>query len=229
MSLLSIIIPVLNEENNILKLLEHIKAASFDYKNIEIICIDGGSSDQTIVHLKNSEVSYKITSKGRATQMNTGAKMANGDILYFLHADTFPPKHFDLHIRNAVLKNWQAGCFRMQFTPSNIFLDFFAFLARFNLPICRGGDQSLFVTKNLFKTINGFNNTYKIYEDVEFTNRLYKLVNFKILKSKVITSSRRYQQKGFLKLQYHFGIIHLKNLMGKDPKELHNYYLKHIA
>ncbi|GGG36042.1 glycosyl hydrolase [Croceivirga lutea] len=229
MSLLSIIIPVLNEENNILKLLEHLKAASFDFNNIEIICVDGGSTDQTIVQLKNSEIPFKISKKGRALQMNAGAEMAKGKILYFLHADTLPPKHFDLHIRNAVLKNWQAGCFRMQFAPSNLFLDFFAFLAQFNLPICRGGDQSLFITKSLFDSNYGFNTTYKIYEDVEFTNRLYKHVNFKILKSKVITSSRRYQQKGFLKLQYHFGIIHLKNLLGKGPNDLHNYYQKYIA
>ena len=100
---LSIIIPILNEEENIGKLLGHLIEYSLKENISEIIVVDGGSSDNSESIVKQFEqITFLKSEKGRAKQMNAGAKNAKGNILYFLHADSFPPKHFDQLIINEV-------------------------------------------------------------------------------------------------------------------------------
>lgn len=225
---ISIIIPVLNEEQTIGALITHLKNNSCNSNIKEILVIDGGSNDNTVSIAKQYDVVVLLSKKGRAKQMNYGAKNATGDILYFLHADTFPPKKFDWNIIKAIENGHESGCYRMCFDTRNLFLKFFASLTTFNFLICRGGDQSLFVTTTIFEKLKGYNEAYFIYEDTEFISRLYKCTNFKVLPQKVITSARKYEQNGTLRLQYHFGVIHLKNKLGAPPKKLHHYYEKHI-
>jgi len=226
---ISVIIPVFNEELCIEKLLVHIKNNSSSKNIKEVLVVDGGSTDKTIFLSERQNVKILHSDKGRAKQMNVGAKNATGDILYFLHADTFPPKNFDTLIIDAFSKNKKTGCFRMKFDSQSNFLQFFAWFTRLNHKICRGGDQSLFICKDLFASMNGFNEDYIIYEDGEFIERLYKKTSFSILPEKVTTSARKYEQKGMLRLQYHFGIIHLKKGLGKSPEELYAYYKRNIA
>lgn len=226
---ISIIIPVLNEEAYIAKLLQYIQENS-SAKNIkEILVVDGGCTDDTVEIASDFGAIVLPSEKGRAKQMNYGAAQAKGNVLYFLHADTFPPKNFDKYILKAVVNGDEAGCFRMQFDSKNKFLSFFSWFSRINHKICRGGDQSLFVTRRLFRKTKGFNENYIIYEDSEFIGRLYKRTNFKVLRQRVITSARKYEQRGTVKLQFHFGIIHLKNLMGAGPDNLYEYYRRKIA
>ncbi|NJB71869.1 rSAM/selenodomain-associated transferase 2 [Saonia flava] len=225
---ISIIIPVLNEEENIGKLLSYIKNNSSPKNIKEILVVDGGSKDKTVTISNTHAVNILHSEKGRPIQMNLGAKNAKGDILYFLHADTLPPKNFDESIVKAVKSGYNSGCFRMCFDTKNPFLRFFAALTRLNHKICRGGDQSLFVKKSIFNQLNGYNESYLIYEDTEFIGRLYGVTNFIVLPEKVITSARKYRKNGAFRLQFHFGMIHLKNLLGANPKELHSYYKKHI-
>lgn len=226
---ISIIIPVLNESVHISTLLDHLAANSSTANIKEIIVVDGGSTDNTIALAKAKGAIVISCEKGRAKQMNTGAKVATGALLYFLHADTYPPKNFDLYILNAYKHNISSGCFRMKFNTSKKFLQFFAWFSRINLKLCRGGDQSLFILKVLFQKTGGFNESYIIYEDTEFIGRLYKISNFKVLPQHVITSARKYDQLGSLKLQYHFAVIHLKNLLGFGPDHLYKYYQKKIV
>jgi len=169
------------------------------------------------------------SNKGRAAQMNLGAAKAQGAVLYFLHADTLPPKDFDKHILKAIKDSYEAGCFQMKFDSDSRFLSFFAWFSRLNYKLCRGGDQSLFITKHLFENLNGFNEAYRIYEDNEFISRLYDHTRFKVLPQHVKTSARRYDNKGLFALQYHFGVMHLKNRLGEGPEELYQYYKEHIA
>lgn len=225
---LSIIIPVLNEEKIIDKLLQYLEAVCPNSNKIEILVVDGGSNDNTVSIARKSNTKLFFSEKGRAKQLNTGAKNAKGDVLYFLHADTYPPKNYHTQIKLAFNQGFESGCFRMQFDSKNLFLRFFGFLTRFNFLICRGGDQSLFVSKGLFEKTGGFNEEYVIYEDVELISRLYKQSRFKILPHTVITSARKYRKKGWLKLQYHFGIIHLKNFMGEGPEALLKYYRQNV-
>ncbi|MDP5229792.1 MAG: TIGR04283 family arsenosugar biosynthesis glycosyltransferase [Cellulophaga sp.] len=226
---ISIIIPVLNEANCIGELLLYLKENCQLNSVHEIIVVDGGSTDDTTTIASKHGATVINSEKGRAKQLNTGAAFARGSILYFLHVDTFPPKHFDERIIAAIEKGSQVGCFQMKFDTDSPFLNFFAWFTRLNYKICRGGDQSLFITKDLFLKTKGFNEQYIIYEDNEFIGRLYKIAPFSILPFKVKTSARKYQEKGEIRLQYHFGIIHLKNFLGVPPEKLHEYYKRKIA
>lgn len=228
-SQISIIIPTLNEATRIASLLTYLQENSSARNIREILVVDGGSTDDTLEMASDFGAIVHSAEKGRAKQMNLGARKAKGKILYFLHADTLPPRYFDTSILEAVSKQHEAGCFRMKFDTSNWFLSFFSWFSRINLKICRGGDQSLYVTKRLFGETKGFDEAYVVYEDTEFIGRLYEKSDFKVLPQRVITSARKYQQKGTVKLQYHFGIIHLKNLLGAGPEELYEYYRQKIA
>ena len=226
---ISIIIPTLNEALHIAPLLTYLQENS-SAKNIrEILVVDGGSADDTLEIASDFGAIPLRSEKGRAKQMNVGARKAKGKILYFLHADTRPPKDFDTFILEAVSKGDEAGCFRMKFDTANGFLSFFSWFSRINLKICRGGDQSLYVTKPLFRDTQGFNEDYIVFEDSEFIGRLYQRTNFKVLRQRVVTSARKYRENGTVKLQYHFGIIHLKNILGAGPEELYDYYKRKIA
>ncbi|SHG48961.1 TIGR04283 family arsenosugar biosynthesis glycosyltransferase [Flagellimonas flava] len=225
---ISIIIPVLNEEKILGSVLNNLKKTSTSGKVKEVICVDGGSTDSTVTVAKNYGATVLGSRRGRAKQLNFGAKHATGDILYFLHADTLTPKNFDLQILKAVQDGFETGCFRMEFDTKNPILRFFAYLSRLNYTLCRGGDQSLFIKRELFEKTNGFDENYLIYEDTEFITRLYQETAFKILPDTVLTSARKYREKGWLRVQFHFAMIHLKNYMGAKPEELYQYYQRNI-
>ncbi|MEL6483210.1 MAG: TIGR04283 family arsenosugar biosynthesis glycosyltransferase [Bacteroidota bacterium] len=228
-SQISVVIPVWNEAKGIGALLNHLKDAESPQGNVlEVICVDGGSTDGTLEVLETKDVKLVSSEKGRAKQMNAGAQQAQGDILYFLHADTYPPKNFDTYILDAIQNQSVAGCFRMQFDTRNPILRFFAWLSRINHTLCRGGDQSLFIQKDAFLASGGFNESYRIYEDTEFITRLYAENPFTILPHHVVTSARKYREKGWLKVQFHFAMIHLKNYLGAGPEELYQYYRKNL-
>ena len=154
---ISIIIPTLNESAHIGGLLTHLNQNAHKRGRLEILVVDGGSSDDTQQIAIAHGARFICADRGRAVQMNTGAQMAQGSILYFLHADTLPPAQFDQLILNKLSNTCQAGSFRMQFDHNSRFLGLFAWLTRWNFPICRGGDQSLFLTKSLFESSGGFN------------------------------------------------------------------------
>ena len=115
-------------------------------RDIEIIIIDGGSDDKTIEVANVFSVRILQSSKrSRAIQMNLGAQNANGEILYFLHADAIPPKTVFQDIVKEVNKGFKLGGFRFRFDSKKILLKLNAWFTRFPFLICRGGDQSMFV------------------------------------------------------------------------------------
>lgn len=227
MSGISVIIPTLNEAQNIVHLLEHLKEHSVIMP--EIIVVDGGSSDETIALAKAHSVNVISATKGRAAQMNAGARIARNEILYFLHADSFPPKHYDVLIRKEVSQWNEAGCFRMQFDSSHWWLQLAGWFTQFEWRACRGGDQSQFITQNLFDELGGFDESFTIYEDNDLINKLYARDEFVVIQERLTTSARRYKSNGTWKLQYHFWAIYIKKWLGASPKELFQYYQKHIV
>lgn len=259
---IAIIIPILNEEETIGKLIQHLLDYSSAKNVSEIIIVDGGSTDgsKAIVnsfisersqlqshqskntasqdidpHFRedrvnvHSRIRYIISQKGRAIQMNTGTKIASASILYFLHADSFPPKNFDQHIIDQVEKGNQAGCFRLQFDSRHWWLRLASWLTQFHWRACRGGDQSQFITRRLFDDIGGYDEHYTIYEDNMLINELFARNQFVVINKKLQTSARRYRKHGIWKLQYHFWVIYIKKWFGADAQTLLAYYQKHIC
>nr|WP_321221928.1 glycosyltransferase family 2 protein [uncultured Psychroserpens sp.] len=177
---------------------------------------------KTAIRLISSE-------KGRAKQLNKGARNAFGDILYFLHADSFPPKNFDKLIISEVQKGNKAGCFRMQFDSNHWWLRLASWLTQFSWRACRGGDQSQFITRELFDDIGGYDENYIIYEDNILINELFARKQFVVINKKLKTSARLYRRHGVWKLQYHFWTIYVKKWFGASADELLAYYKKHIC
>ena len=227
---ISIIIPVYNEEDNIAKLLDQLTKDSSEKYIKEIIIVDGGSNDNSLKIIDRYEKIKLLTSlKGRAKQMNIGASIASADILYFLHADSLPPIDFDRKIIAEVINANLAGCFRLRFLKDDHFLlKISQWFTRFNFNLFRGGDQSLFINKDLFLELNGFDERYTIFEDCELISRIYRKKNFKIIADYVYTSERRFRDNGVWKLHFNFLMIHIKFWMGLTPEKLHAYYLKNI-
>ena len=205
--MISIIIPVLNEASTIDNLLDDIYKKGTLQNISQIIVVDGGSKDNTIelaaAFSEKLPLNILKSNIGRAKQMNVGAQSATGSILYFLHADTILPKNFDSQIISEYQKGNVAGCFRMKFDSNHPILKLSQWFTRFNFKSCRGGDQSLYITKEIFEKLGGYNEAYSVYEDCEFINRIYDQYHFTIIKDYVTTSSRRYAKNGTLNLQYH--------------------------
>jgi rSAM/selenodomain-associated transferase 2 len=230
MSRISIIIPILNEAETIPGLLDHLVTNSSKKNIADIIVVDGGSTDDSMILISQfSEVNLLSSAKGRAKQMNLGAKHATGDILYFLHADSIPPINFDQHIINEVENGNAAGCFKMKFDSNHWWLKLAGWLTQFRWRACRGGDQSQFITKRLFEELNGFNEQFLIYEDNDLINKLYARNQFVIIQEWITTSARKYENNGIWKLQYHFWAIYVKIWFGASPKDLYDYYKKNIV
>lgn len=229
MNKISIVIPILNEEATIGKLLNHLIENSSPQNISDIIVVDGGSTDHSDSIVKQfDQVSFLKSEKGRAKQMNIGAQKATGTILYFLHADSFPPKHFDQLIIDEVKKGNHAGCFKMKFNSKHWWLKLAGWLTQFRWRACRGGDQSQFITKALFETIGGFDERFVVYEDNDLINKLYALKQFVVVQECITTSARRYETNGIWTLQYHFWMIYIKKWLGASADELSSYYKKYI-
>lgn len=225
---ISIIIPVLNEEATIVALLQFLKQNSTSENIAEILVVDGGSDDNTLDIVKSSEAVLITSAKGRAKQMNAGVKQATGDVFYFLHADSFPPKGFDQFILEEVNKGNKAGCFQMRFNHNHWWLKLASWLTKFRWRACRGGDQSQFITRTLFDKIGGYDESYTIYEDNILINELYKRKQFVVIPQWLTTSARRYEQAGIWKLQYHFWTIYVKKWFGASADDIYDYYLNNI-
>lgn len=224
---ISIIIPTCNEEAIIARSLQTLLAITERSEGIEIIVSDA-SSDRTPDILSRFPVMLCRSAKGRAMQMNNGARLAGGDILYFLHADTLPPETFIDDIRSAAASGKKAGCFRMSFDDDHPVMTLFGWFTQFPLMICRGGDQSLFIDRKLFAAIEGFDETMLIMEDYNIIDRIEQHQQFHILEQQVTTSARKYHRNGIIRLQIIFGTLHLMYALGFDQESIIRHYRENI-
>ncbi|MCI5080216.1 MAG: glycosyltransferase, partial [Saprospiraceae bacterium] len=111
----SIIIPVLNEAENITRLVNRLTNCGEQYVK-DLLVVDGGSEDDTVALAEKAGAKVLVSPrKGRAAQMNYGAAHSQGDILYFVHGDTLPPECYMDEIIKAVEENYPIGCFRFKF------------------------------------------------------------------------------------------------------------------
>lgn len=222
---ISIIIPVLNEENFILKTLKNLP------KNeaIEVIVIDGGSKDNTVQLVQNMGIKIiKLTQASRSLQMNQGALLATGNILLFLHADTILPQGYDELILNGFSNSKiVGGAFKLKIDLSLFSLRLIEILVNwrsqiFSIPY---GDQGIFVKTSVFREIGGFTN-FPIMEDFEFMQKLNKRGKIIIVSAKVVTSGRRWQKLGVVKTTLINQLIILGYYLGISPHKLVQWYNK---
>lgn len=204
----SVIIPILNEANNLPALLKHILILNPTPQ--QVILVDGGSTDSSIktvqAFINNLPFNISLTIKwqviesvaGRAVQMNTGAAVATGDILLFLHADTQLPNDAIKKITQAI-KQADWGRFDVCLNSRNPVLWIVSAMmnTRSRLTGIATGDQAIFIKKSLFEQIEGYPKQ-PLMEDIELCKRLKSIAKPACLKDKVITSARRWQQHGTL-------------------------------
>lgn len=210
--MISIIIPVFNEEKGLNDCLSKVFAQSGDY---QVIIVDGGSVDKTLEQAKSWPNAIVISSsKGRGNQMNAGVKVAKGDWLLFLHADTF----LELETIEKLLKiisqtDLQVGCFWHKFDSKHPWLQIVSLIhnLRFRLTGIIYGDQCLFIKKSLFQELGGFRENI-VMEDIELSERLLTVTTPISLPLRAITSARKFYTLGIyrttfkvLKLMYIYG------------------------
>lgn len=226
---ISIIIPTYNEEGSIVSTLKKIIENSSSQVK-EIIISDGSSTDRTRELVSQYEIVKLVESpkRARAAQMNYGASFAKGKILLFLHADTIPPIHFDEKIVCAVKNGSDAGCFQLSFDREHPLLKFYGWCTKFNVDAFRFGDQGLFISQHVFQEIGGFRSDFFLMEDHEIIGRIKKDYSFKIMAHKVITSARKYNRNGVVRLQLTFVLIYVLYHLKTSQKVLKNLYMELI-
>lgn len=219
---ISIIIPTLNEAGNIKEAI----ATTQPSTNIEIIVVDGGSQDGTVEIAQSLGVTVISSSPGRASQMNAGAVAASGDILLFLHADTHLPPKFDVLIRAALQKPAiVAGAFALRIDASLLSLRWVEWGVNWRSHFLQMpyGDQAIFLTKEVFQQIGGFPEL-PIMEDFELMRRLKRTGKIVIVPVPVVTSARRWLQKGVFKTTLINQIVIIAYFLGVSPEQIYSWY-----
>lgn len=226
---ISIIIPTFNEEKNIVRLLDHLEQCT-NFSIAQIIVSDGNSTDKTLLGLKNRNITaISLHQKGRAYQMNEGAKRAESDLLYFLHADVLPPRNFIPELLKWEPKTDTIACFRYRFESPKRLLKLNSFMTRFNGIWSGGGDQSLALLRSNFNKLNGFNEELIIMEDFDLIRRAKKLnLHLKILSKDLMVSARKYDQNNWLKVQLINAITVCAWKMGATQSWLYRFYTKSL-
>lgn len=216
---LSIIVPVLNDAECLERLLPQIRN-----DKTEVIVVDGGSFDGSADVAASFGATLIVSEPGRAKQMNNGAKIAKGDVLLFLHADSVLPQHFASLIEGAMrVRKFHWGRFDVRLSGSAGILRVIEFMMNNRSAftgICTG-DQGIFVRKEIFNRVGGFPEI-ALMEDIELSKRLPG--HPFCIRHKLITSSRRWEQQGVWKTIGLMWLLRLRYFFGADPEILARYY-----
>lgn len=217
--MISVIIPAYNEATVIGSTVRYLN--THKRTALEVIVVDGCSADNTVEESRRAGASVvRCAVRGRAAQMNAGAGIARGSILYFVHADSLPPATFAHDILEAVKNGYHAGCYRLRFDRPHWFLSVNAWFTRFDFDAFRFGDQSLFVTRENFFNAGGFCEDHRVMEDQEIIGRLKKIGGFRVMEKDIVTSARRYLTNGVYKTQVTFYMIWLFYQFGVSQDRL---------
>lgn len=222
---ISVIIPTLNEADRIANSIRQFTRHRIK-EFIEVIVVDGSSIDETRDRAKEAGATVlKIDQRNRAAQMNEGARLASHDILYFVHADVEVPSTFYEDINHSLKMKFCSGCYRSAFDKYPGLMRLNAYLTRFNLLMFRGGDQTLFITKETFRKMNGFNEYFSIMEDYDLIKRLWKAsVPFQLIQKDVVISTRKYQNNSWLRVQISNAAAMIMFRLQKNPELIKNRY-----
>lgn len=222
--MVSIIIPVLNEENVIEEMLQSLLKLKGDK---EIIVVDGGSEDNT-VYLASKYANVIKGRKGRAYQMNDGAKVAKGDILWFLHIDSKVSEESTFFIEKAISLGNIGGGLRLYFYDlDTYFMKFVSWSSNLRAKIggLYFGDQGIFIKREVFEKLGGFKEV-PLMEDWDMAMRLKKQGKMKMIETKIGTSARKFKSEGQLKTLLFMHKIKLLYKFGVSEHKLRDMYYK---
>ncbi len=222
--MLSVIVPVLNEAENIPRLLSALQEAC---PQAEAIVVDGGSQDGTREAVRRfSGVRLILSRQGRAHQMNAGAAEARGRILLFLHADTWLPLGAAEAVQEACRNPLVVGGrFDVRFdSPRPAFRVIAAFMnIRSRVSGIFTGDQAIFVRREAFEALGGFPEI-PLMEDVEFSRRLKRAGQLACLQVEATTSARKWEREGVGRTALLMWSLRLLHALGVSPERLHRWY-----
>lgn len=223
MPLYSVIIPILNERAKLPNLCEALSQLTV-CAAIEVIFVDGGSEDDSVVWLKQNNFTVITAQKGRAYQMNAGAKLAQGEWLIFLHADTYMPATFFTALA-AQPSHVAWGHARVKLDDNTHIASWVERGIAFRAAISgvATGDQTLFVRRNIFNAMGGYE-PILLMEDVALSRKLNRYYDKAILPVEVATSSRKWRKNGYIKTIILMWCIQLAYVCGVSTNRLHRWY-----
>ncbi len=213
----SVVVPALNESARIGAAIR----SALEGGASEVIVVDGGSTDGTERIARGLGARVIVAPRGRASQMNAGARVAEGDAIVFLHADTRLPARFaELVCRTLAVPNIAGGGFRWG-TDDTPLARLFELAGRvriavFSVPY---GDQALFVTRRTFEDLGGYP-MQPVMEDWELAQRLRRLGVLRVLPERALTSSRRWTEEGALRTTVMYLALIAGYRVGIDPEVL---------
>lgn len=218
---LSIIIPTLNEVTVLPDCLRSVYAEAVSGQ-FEVIVADGGSTDGTIaLTARYPALTTLHCTRGRARQLNAGARLARGKYLWLLHADTQPPDGWFELLQNAA-RVGNPATFSVRFSQQeqSALLRLYARGSKIDHWSVRFGDQSLFIGRKLFTSLNGYREDHLLMEGHELARRVMKAGPLTLLPASVTTSSRRYQAFGIIYTQAVFSLIFALYYLGVPQQHL---------
>ena len=220
--LISVVIPVLNEEKSIAATV----AALAPFKPHELIIVDGGSTDRTREICDRLGVTVLSSPRGRGTQMNRGAQRATGEVVLFLHADTRLPDSAFQDIRDA-LRNPQCGGgrFDVRLDGARWMLRVIGAMISLRSRISKvaTGDQAIFVRREVFRELGGYPEI-PLMEDMTFARALKRRGPVACLRSRVVTSARRWESEGAWRTIFKMWLLKSLYLLGVSPHRLKRFY-----
>jgi len=224
--LVSIIVPIYNEAATLHGFLEHLKALqAADPDGIELVLVDGGSSDASVERIEEAGLAYRPAERGRAAQMNDGALLARGDLFLFLHADTRISDTAITRARQAIANGAVGGFFEVRLSSSRPLLRLVGRMIswRSRLSGVASGDQAIFVTRAAFDEVGGYA-PLPLFEDVDLSRRLKRLGQFSAVDALVITSARRWENGGEIRTILRMWTLRVLYYCGANPERLARYY-----
>jgi rSAM/selenodomain-associated transferase 2 len=221
---ISIIIPFLNETKNLARLINFLEVQL--WPGDEILLVKGVLSPDRKPENLSSHTSLFYAPRGRGNQLNLGARMAQNNLLWFLHADTCPPPNFGYHIRKiSQFSNAVLGCFELRFSPTNVYLNIISKWANLRTRYLRlpYGDQGFFCTHQVFEELGGFKKRF-LMEDVDFVRNSRKLGKLLVAPHRMRSSSQRYLNKGILRASLLNHLLVFLYFLGVNDKKLYARY-----
>ncbi|MGR9106871.1 MAG: TIGR04283 family arsenosugar biosynthesis glycosyltransferase [Gammaproteobacteria bacterium] len=220
---LSVIIPVLNESTLIASTLANLEIQADE--SVEIIVVDGGSTDRSVELARQTSARVLVKVGGRAIQMNHGAKHARGCCLLFLHADTRLPLDGLKILQQCVARQCVWGRFDVRLSGRNPLFRLIesGINLRSRLTGMASGDQGIFVMRRVFEQIGGFPNI-PLMEDIALSKRLKKISEPLCLRQKATTSSRRWERHGIVRTILLMWTLRVLFFSGVKPERLARWY-----